>query len=871
MKKTVLTALCLALGASFAFAQTNVTKVNANVQHQAAVSRDNAMPTASYKGSIFTKEDTPLLNITFSAEQEASAAFTTGKITSATVIGNDTAVAHTQTLYHAEWHRWADTMGESLLVIRDQGSYPATLGTANGWSNGAVKSLYGFNSTTPMDGLMVMTMQDQIAQWGGSGQIGNFDAYIAFAPFDASSAPIIDVNLYQYYRKFNSDKCYIDYSVDGSTWNAVEFNVKGVDVSVNSSTLGSTVVTLPTSACVSSLHLRVRWTCSSNSGGAYGYFWYLDDLTVIAGENSRLRSVIYNYWEGLYPIMPTELQLPIVWYTQIRNNGVVSQNDVKATMFTFNDANGSYSTAVAAGNSNTAATLVSNPALDTMLYMDPLGLLIEHNGWTYNGAASQGMGSTAYLPTNFGTTGHGYFYGNLTSTLLPTSYTNGKTYDTVSYVVSDANTTDENLSGTRVWGRDNGALRKFSAFRMGLTADGYISTDGDETGWNKANYNVTVTYLTGANVPANWVVRGVQIVPSTLEGRATEGAKLVPTLTTDSLGGGYVYFPYVPNTGASVSTVTAEDLMSAEQLEGFTYETLGNYPVINLMFPNQPELKPFTNYGVGYELVENASFCVATSAYSYYTLSDTTNVLFDTTAGMEPYRFGMSTPNYHVRVFDPNAGDLAGMGGTAKWSIPMVRMLVGPRVELPTYNLTVECGAHGEILDANYNSICGTTVPVVKGASNVYYAQGNDAEAYEIDSVFLDGAWVNPNVDSNIVKFVLDQNSGFFYAVINIRNIQEDHTLRAVYKKNEGIDPVAARVKMKLQPNPATSNVQLSIEGVSGMVNYSLIDMSGRTISSDRINAENAKTIDVSNLAKGAYFVRITNDKMSKVEKLIVH
>ena len=41
-------------------------------------------------------------------------------------------------------------------------------------------------------------------------------------------------------------------------------------------------------------------------------------------------------------------------------------------------------------------------------------------------------------------------------------------------------------------------------------------------------------------------------------------------------------------------------------------------------------------------------------------------------------------------------------------------------------------------------------------------------------------------------------------------------------------------------------------------------------ITSSKVNAETAQTIDLSNVAKGAYFVRITNNNISKVEKLIV-
>ena len=84
------------------------------------------------------------------------------------------------------------------------------------------------------------------------------------------------------------------------------------------------------------------------------------------------------------------------------------------------------------------------------------------------------------------------------------------------------------------------------------------------------------------------------------------------------------------------------------------------------------------------------------------------------------------------------------------------------------------------------------------------------------------------------------------------------------------IDPIAASVRLNLQPNPATSVVNLNIEGVNGMVNCMLIDMSGRVVYNQNINAETAQVIDLRNLSKGAYFVRITNDRFSKVEKLII-
>ena len=85
-----------------------------------------------------------------------------------------------------------------------------------------------------------------------------------------------------------------------------------------------------------------------------------------------------------------------------------------------------------------------------------------------------------------------------------------------------------------------------------------------------------------------------------------------------------------------------------------------------------------------------------------------------------------------------------------------------------------------------------------------------------------------------------------------------------------GIESEAVNVALGLQPNPATSTVSINMRGVTGMVDCSIIDMSGRVVYSRTINAESSHTVDLSNIAAGAYFVRVTNDKFSKVEKLIV-
>ena len=73
-------------------------------------------------------------------------------------------------------------------------------------------------------------------------------------------------------------------------------------------------------------------------------------------------------------------------------------------------------------------------------------------------------------------------------------------------------------------------------------------------------------------------------------------------------------------------------------------------------------------------------------------------------------------------------------------------------------------------------------------------------------------------------------------------------------------------------PNPATSTTVLSVKGISGLTTVTITDISGKTIISDKVKCDGTleKTVDVSTMAKGAYFVHVSNDKTSIVQKLIV-
>ncbi|MBQ6916691.1 MAG: T9SS type A sorting domain-containing protein, partial [Prevotella sp.] len=70
-----------------------------------------------------------------------------------------------------------------------------------------------------------------------------------------------------------------------------------------------------------------------------------------------------------------------------------------------------------------------------------------------------------------------------------------------------------------------------------------------------------------------------------------------------------------------------------------------------------------------------------------------------------------------------------------------------------------------------------------------------------------------------------------------------------------------------LYPNPASTTV--TIAGMELQSQIVIVDMNGREVY--RANAADGSVkVDVSNLSKGAYFVRITGEKTNAIRKLVV-
>jgi hypothetical protein len=268
-------------------------------------------------------------------------------------------------------------------------------------------------------------------------------------------------------------------------------------------------------------------------------------------------------------------------------------------------------------------------------------------------------------------------------------------------------------------------------------------------------------------------------------------------------------------------------------------------------------------------------------------------------ANSRDYRY-VQTPGTYLEViaYDPIQGS-----SIYGWNIdnyPMIRPIVGPARPVEYGHVGAVCDDnvegqgenvdHGVMVTRGNDSLCGNPINVAVGSSQaiIFEPMGDHSV---IDRVLLNGRELTRYDDAtgegeyhayayNVYEDPEDESSDVVlereYWVYYLDDIVADQNYTfTVYShwaahQTIGIDPVAPEAILSIAPNPATSMVKVNMKGVSGMVNCSILDMSGRVIYNADVNAESEHMINVSNIPAGAYFVRVTNNNFSKIEKLII-
>lgn len=917
--------LGLAMCTTMAFAQTSISRHDMPRSREMNVNLSEAKPMQDidYKASIFAKDaryDT-LMVFTFSEAQWGQ--MTAGTLTNGAHImvdGVDSTLAtgsgaHTVNVNANPWAQWRRYSDTTAFINNFTNDYTNGVHQYLGGNNfyRAILNRIGVSNQTdtllnkPNDGFVCIAY-DYFQDDNG---VGDVNAYIQLPTVDRTGATghLVMVAVNQAYRSFY-DKCFIDYQI-GNTWYAREINVNGIDCAVNEWGPSKVRYIMPHNLKdVASIKLRIR--ASAQKYAAYGYGWFLDNVAVV----NMLEHTSWTFntvapFDGLYGMIPQGMTIPVTFGVHGVNNNI---NDINNATLTLENAplNGSFSNVITSDNFNlTAGDIFKN----YKLYINERGFM--DTAYTFDYGTHSFLGNFE----NYGaTTLSGNYQGRglNTSTPGPNVYrikanagTLSTLIDSVLYTVSSYEEFDDDnyVNGYR-WGRDNGVIAAGTSFKLAYTNTGYITQTDNNSHSAMRNYMVHVRYVSGSEIPTDqngepWVLLGYEMIPSTDGNNGAAEDAILPIMTEEVYfeedGENYISFSDLP-TGLSAEPIDIP-AASLSALPDTGYVMPGEaYSAINVRFPDPPALKPNTAYRFGYRLLEEVEFHVATQSYSYLN-GNGSYTSYASNPETAPYYYqNMPFMPYDVMVYDANGQNSQGSHWLLGWysdNYPLIRPIVGPAPQLERVAIGANC-------ESNVGDTLG--ISVTRGTDNlcqdnVMAAVGTD-QLIEIlplgdHSVIVEGSI---KVNGQPVD-VYDGSDNFqpsnpwwlYEGEYNVTNSRGDVLLQRKYYQLQfseiaqnangyeitaevewvghsgvGIDPVAPEATLVLAPNPATSTVKLHVEGVSGMVNCSIIDMSGRVVYNANVNAEAETTINVSSLPAGAYFVRVTNDTFSKIEKLIV-
>lgn len=935
--KKVLFVLGLALCSTVAMAQTNKVADKLCTNNEPAVAKKLVVTDnhpIDYKASIFTKDDDVVLHrFGFgSADSVSIDVIRTGDMLDGSPVA--AAAAHNRTQSHLRWHRIADSAAtRTSEFTADYAGMLYYMSVAN------INAYMGVrNGIAEDNGFMILSLSEDPSV-NNQGINTYFELPAIALP---NGLAVVDITWRQYYRKYY-DMCYIDYWKDTS-WFQYEINVTGIDVEVTG--LASSVghATLP-SAAIQQDSLKLRFRLQADGGNWYGYGWCIDDVRVISVSATARWSFHHpGYINGFYGTVPEGFTVPISYAVNSRNTSVDSLYGNKVTFQHryYDEMDGAWDEWSEVFYADQDGMGSGNATADFLFEVNESGFMAPGVGFTNR---------TAWIYQTY--PDYYEMYGNTDAELATAGYTRrglpaesaGKhqfnvitsnanglndTLDIMTYTVSedmDADTSrGRTVPGYR-WSNDNGIVPAGSEFAYGFTdatvqgGAGYVTATCDHQ--YAEDYQVLTRYNTPSVIPTDangnpWVIRGIEYVTSTkLVAGQVAGATIYPLFyrynLTDSA------FVRWDSTGINQYYSIDENSAPATQEELVGYSTLesGNYYCYNVLLPGQPALEPNHSYLVGYLNIGGGDFAVARTSYTYK-FDDSTNVAYRNDPAIADYYNQLVPSNkiYDAYSWDPlassrNDTSAHSVSGLNADYYPMIRLIVGPKMEIHNYELYFDCGGDENVGDywmtSGNTNLCGLHDTLTQGTMAAFYVLPGFEDEYMfmdeetgyflvdttsdfipskvIDQILIDNVPIDLNDETMVTKEPYDfywpghapsDDEAWapalqrYYYRVALRNINANHDIKAVVRTEQlNIRNIEDNVNLTLAPNPATSQVRLNVAGFTGKANCSVIDMSGRVIYNADINAGET-VLNLNGVPAGAYFVRVTNDTFSKVEKLIV-
>ena len=320
MKKTLL-ALALLLGTSGVFAQIGIKTDALNTQKKANLKAEVSQRIKSHEKAALnmSKDDTRELICDFSDPTT----YTFGKGVANQI--SDDIWKQTDTVTGFEEGAW---IGNYLGVNND--------GWFVFWPEWAGEGTW--YNVSPGNGFAYI---DLITMYNENMNNYELDAFIMFnTPLETYGKRGVDIYFNQFVKRFNQDRYFIDWSNDPNftTYDSIEFNVRGVEMNANDDFFGVKKVTLPNGTLNANAvgatpdqltYIRVRMYAPADPFQPHGYLFLVDDFYWSESPENRIDLVAREYYGGGYHLLPPGI-VPdtLVYNVTVENTGATDYNDV---------------------------------------------------------------------------------------------------------------------------------------------------------------------------------------------------------------------------------------------------------------------------------------------------------------------------------------------------------------------------------------------------------------------------------------------------------------------------------------------------------------------------------------------------------------
>lgn len=602
MKRTLL-ALALMLATTGLFAQVGMQKLDMQMQKKAVSQMERQTVKVKKNVNRTAKDGDRTLLCDFSTATD----YTFGTNAAHTVAGwGWNLQADTNSYFGLQ----GDYLNYWLLGVSDEN--PA----GDGWW--IFDPSRGYENPTWDNGFAYL---DLLTIWRQGLQTGVMDAYVQFnQPIDATELSGIDIYFNSAIQRFNSERYFIEWSntPDFTTYDSLEFYVRGLEINSNEAAIGAKRLTLPkntpnASSAGNLVYLRFRYTSPANEPGDDGqphsYFWFLDDINYQGSPEHRVDIVKSQYNLGGYHNLPAVVTPDtLIYAVDVENTGGTDYNDavLQNTIYSIQFAE------TEDGEDTYTQVDVNLSAGDT-LRNTTVKTADEVNGSDTIFAARRNvtlMAASTHLPSGTPGTYAVASFVNASAMESPIALD-----DTVYFNVVEPSA---DLNGSYRWSRDRNVLiESWGNFKYGFMQSGGATYLTDEAAWNRAGYEVCIPF-TADNTDRDIYINGVEVVPA-LDSCAP-GAQFIGKLrkinweaeSLDALVVEVMDAWDVP-VESEVYTLQSSDLNNGLCTDPDYLDVLtpDEFRSIYLPFKNSVELVAGETYYACYRMVSNGRFMIA--------------------------------------------------------------------------------------------------------------------------------------------------------------------------------------------------------------------------------------------------------------------